>query len=115
METTSAFTTLSLLQKNPHFVALLSVDVAQFCTRFGMTRILPLQLHTRSEPYQLVTRHGTCSPGGAAVHRRFCARCRRSAGRRQTKSAPEERFALSSNAAYLFGCGVMRRYGRGDL
>jgi len=59
METTSAFTTLSLLQKNPHFVALLSVDVAQFCTRFGMTRILPLQLHTRSEPYQLVTRHGT--------------------------------------------------------
>ncbi|WP_050469908.1 LysR family transcriptional regulator [Herbaspirillum chlorophenolicum] len=59
METTSAFTTLSLLQKNPHFVALLSVDVARFCTRFGMTCILPLQLHTRSEPYQLVTRHGT--------------------------------------------------------
>lgn len=59
METTSAFTTLSLLQKNPHFVALLSVDVAQFCTRFGMTRILPLTLHTRSEPYQLVTRRGT--------------------------------------------------------
>jgi hypothetical protein len=24
-----------------------------------MTRILPLKLHTRSEPYQLVTRHGT--------------------------------------------------------
>jgi hypothetical protein len=23
-----------------------------------MTRILPLKLHTRSEPYQLVTRHG---------------------------------------------------------
>jgi len=58
-ETTSAFTTLSLLQKNVNFVALLSVDVAQFCTRFGMTCILPLQLHTRSEPYQLVTRHGT--------------------------------------------------------
>lgn len=59
LETTSAFTTLSLLQKNPSFVALLSVDVAQFCTRFGMTAILPLTLQSRSEPYQLVTRHGS--------------------------------------------------------
>jgi len=36
----------------------MSVDVAQFCTRFGMTTILPLALQSRSEPYQLVTRHG---------------------------------------------------------
>jgi DNA-binding transcriptional LysR family regulator len=59
LETTSAFTTWSLLQKNPQFVALMSIDVAQFCTRYGMTCILPLQLHSRSEPYQLVTRHGS--------------------------------------------------------
>jgi DNA-binding transcriptional LysR family regulator len=59
LETTSAFTTLSLLQKNPSFVALMSVDVAQFCTGFGMTAILPLPLQSRSEPYQLVTRHGS--------------------------------------------------------
>ncbi len=59
LETTSAFTTLSLLQRNPRFVALMSVDVAQFCTRFGMTTILPLTLQSRSEPYQLVTRHGS--------------------------------------------------------
>lgn len=59
LETTSAFTTLSLLQQNPSLVALLSIDVAQFCTRFGMTAILPLQLHSRSEPYQLVTRRGS--------------------------------------------------------
>jgi len=58
LETTSAFTTLSLLQKNPTFVALLSIDVARFCTHFGMTTILPLTLLSRSEPYQLVTRHG---------------------------------------------------------
>lgn len=58
LETTSAFTTLSLLQKNPSLVALLSIDVARFCTHFGMTTILPLQLRSRSEPYQLVTRHG---------------------------------------------------------
>lgn len=59
LETTSAFTTLSLLQKNPSFVALMSTDVAQFCTRFGMTCNLPLPLQSRSEPYQLVTRHGS--------------------------------------------------------
>lgn len=59
LETTSAFTTLSLLQRNPSFVALMSVDVAQFCTHFGMTSILPLALQSRSEPYQLVTRHGS--------------------------------------------------------
>lgn len=56
LETTSAFTTLSLLQRNPSMVALLSIDVARFCTRFGMTTILPLQLQSRSEPYQLVSR-----------------------------------------------------------
>jgi len=56
LETTSAFATLSLLQRNPTMVALLSTDVAQFCTGFGMTSILPLQLQSRSEPYQLVMR-----------------------------------------------------------
>jgi DNA-binding transcriptional LysR family regulator len=56
LETTSAFTTLSLLQRNPTMVALLSTDVARFCTGFGMTSILPLQLQSRSEPYQLVMR-----------------------------------------------------------
>lgn len=58
LETTSAFTTLSLLQKNPELVALLSTDVARFCTGFGMTCMLPLQLKSRSEPYQLITRRG---------------------------------------------------------
>jgi DNA-binding transcriptional LysR family regulator len=56
LETTSAFTTLSLLQRNPTMVALLSTDVARFCAGFGMTSILPLQLQSRSEPYQLVMR-----------------------------------------------------------
>lgn len=58
LETTSAFTTLSLLQKNADLVALLSTDVARFCTGFGMTCILPLSLKSRSEPYQLITRRG---------------------------------------------------------
>jgi DNA-binding transcriptional LysR family regulator len=59
LETTSAFTTLSLLQRNPTMVALLSTDVAQFCTGFGMTSILRLRLQSRSEPYQLVQRNNS--------------------------------------------------------
>lgn len=58
VETTSAFATLSLLQRDASFVALLSSDVAQFCCNFGMTSILPLKIRSRSEPYELVTRRG---------------------------------------------------------
>ncbi|WP_175782880.1 LysR family transcriptional regulator [Burkholderia anthina] len=64
LETTSAFATLALLQSNPSFVALVSIDVAQFFARHGITRILPLRLGSRSEPYELVTRKGApISPG----------------------------------------------------
>ena len=56
VETTSAFATLSMLQKNPTMVALLSTDVAKFCTSFGMVCILPMQLKSRSESYFLVSR-----------------------------------------------------------
>ena len=66
LETTSAFTTLSLLQRNPTMVALLSTDVAQFCTGFGMTTILALRLQSRSEPYQLV-RRGNSVPSPVAT------------------------------------------------
>jgi DNA-binding transcriptional LysR family regulator len=57
LETTSLFATLSMLQRKPTMVAVLSVDVAQFCTASGMTTILPLSLRSRSEPYFLVKRH----------------------------------------------------------
>jgi len=57
-ETTSAFTTLSLLHRQPELVALLATDVAQFFAASGMMRILPVRLKSRSEPYQLVTRRG---------------------------------------------------------
>ncbi|HVL75244.1 MAG TPA: LysR substrate-binding domain-containing protein, partial [Noviherbaspirillum sp.] len=56
IETTSAFTTLALLQRNPSMVAVFSIDVARFCTGFGMTTILPVELRSRSDPYFLVTR-----------------------------------------------------------
>jgi DNA-binding transcriptional LysR family regulator len=58
LETTSAFATLALLQANPSFVALVSIEVAQFFARQQMSCILPLALASRSEPYELVTRKG---------------------------------------------------------
>ena len=58
LETTSAFATLALLQANPSFVALVSIEVAQFFARQQMSCILPLVLASRSEPYELVTRKG---------------------------------------------------------
>lgn len=58
LETTSAFATLSLIQKNPSFVALVSVDVARFCSMHGLTHTLALPIGSRSEPYELVTRRG---------------------------------------------------------
>jgi DNA-binding transcriptional LysR family regulator len=58
LETTSAFATLSLLQENPTLVALVSTDVAKFCSGYGFTTTLPLPITSRSEPYELVSRKG---------------------------------------------------------
>ena len=58
LETTSAFATLALLQANPSFVALVSIEVAHFFVQQQMSCILPLALASRSEPYELVTRRG---------------------------------------------------------
>ena len=75
LETTSAFATLALLQANPSFVALVSIEVAQFFAHQQMC-ILPLTLASRSEPYELVTRKGAPVPPAAKllidelVHRR---------------------------------------------
>ncbi|MFK3970862.1 LysR substrate-binding domain-containing protein [Pseudomonas sp. NPDC087358] len=56
LETTSAFATLSLLQENPSLVALVSTDVANFCSAYGFTTTLALPITSRSEPYELVSR-----------------------------------------------------------
>lgn len=58
LETTSALVTLALLQANPSFVALVSIEVAQFFAQQQMTGILPLALASQSEPYELITRKG---------------------------------------------------------
>ncbi|SAK47082.1 LysR family transcriptional regulator [Caballeronia fortuita] len=74
LETTSAFATLSLLQDNPSFVALVSIDVAQFFVRHEATRILPLSFTSRSEPYELVTTRGApLSPGARLLRNELVA------------------------------------------
>ncbi len=59
VETASTFTLLSLLQEDPQLVALMPHDVAQFSEAFGMVRRLPLKLRSRSEPYGVLSRHGS--------------------------------------------------------
>lgn len=58
IETSSTFTTLSLLLQDPHLVAVMPVDVAQMAVTHGMLVHLPLELKSRSEPYEIVTRQG---------------------------------------------------------
>lgn len=58
IETTSALTTLSLLSGNSDLVALVSDDVANYFCRHKLVGVLPLQLKSRSEPYELVLRKG---------------------------------------------------------
>jgi DNA-binding transcriptional LysR family regulator len=59
LETTSAFTTVSLLHRNPGLVALLPTEVAQYFADFKMMGILPYRLESRSDRYELVTRAGS--------------------------------------------------------
>ena len=58
LETRSALTTMSLIQADPNTVALLSSDVAGFFVNFGMARVLPMHLSSKSEPYEIITRRG---------------------------------------------------------
>ena len=58
IETSSTFTTLSLLLQDPQLVAVMPVDVARMAVTHGMLVHLPLELKARSEPYEIVTRQG---------------------------------------------------------
>lgn len=58
IETSSTFTTLSLLAQDPTLVAVMPTDVARMALDHGILAALPLQLASRSEPLEIVTRHG---------------------------------------------------------
>ena len=65
VETTSAFATISLLQKNPGFVTMLPAAVANFFMAQGWACKLALPVKSPSEPYELVTRQGASITPGA--------------------------------------------------
>jgi DNA-binding transcriptional LysR family regulator len=72
VETTSAFVTLSLIDRNARMLALMATDVADFFRRAGMLSILPLRLRTRSDPYFLVRRRDrTLSPAAQMLVEEF--------------------------------------------
>jgi len=58
LETASTFTTLMLLQQDPHGVALMPSEVADASIRLGAVVALPLRMQSRIEPHALVTRQG---------------------------------------------------------
>ncbi|TBU76757.1 LysR family transcriptional regulator [Pseudomonas daroniae] len=59
LETASTFATLMLLQEDPNLVALMPRETAQSATRFGRLACLDLSLVLRSEPYGVISRHGS--------------------------------------------------------
>lgn len=56
IETSSTFTTLTLLLQDPELVAVMPWDSARIALEHGMLVQLPLALNSRSEPYEVVTR-----------------------------------------------------------
>ncbi|MEQ8479347.1 MAG: LysR family transcriptional regulator [Hoeflea sp.] len=63
VETTSAFSAVSMMQKNPKLVALLPSDVAEFWVESRLLTTLNVDLQAKAEPYYLVTcRKRTLTP-----------------------------------------------------
>jgi DNA-binding transcriptional LysR family regulator len=63
IETASTFTTVALLCRNAHLVALLPADVCAFFAAQKLLRALPVKLRSRMQPFGIVTRaSGTPSP-----------------------------------------------------
>ncbi|WP_110972342.1 LysR family transcriptional regulator [Pseudomonas huaxiensis] len=67
IETSSTFTTLSLLRQDTGLLAVMPWDVAKVAVEHGMLVKLPLQMLSRSEPYEVVTRRGVELSGPAQV------------------------------------------------
>lgn len=58
IETQSALTTISLMRGDPHAVALLSGDVAEFFSNASLVVPMPVHLRTKSEPYEAIVLKG---------------------------------------------------------
>ncbi|WP_454738858.1 LysR substrate-binding domain-containing protein [Cupriavidus necator] len=58
ISTSSAFVTVTMLQRDPGLVSLLPIGVAALFARQKMLRILPVRLQSRQETFGIVTRRG---------------------------------------------------------
>lgn len=58
IETSSAFTTITIMQSDHRFVALMSKDAAMPFIYSGMIKRLPLEIQSRSEEYELIALKG---------------------------------------------------------
>lgn len=58
IETQSALTTISVIQGDPHAVALLSGDVAEFFSNASIVVPMSVHLRTKSEPYEAIVLKG---------------------------------------------------------
>lgn len=58
IETSSTFATLSLLRQDPTLVAVMPLDVARLTLDHGLLKRVPVEIRSRSEPYEIVTRKG---------------------------------------------------------
>ncbi len=58
IETSSTFTTLAMLRQDPQLLAVMPFDVVRLDIECGTLLRLPLQIKSRSEPYEIVTRRG---------------------------------------------------------
>lgn len=66
VETRSAFATMSLVQSNANYIALLSHDVATVFVNFGVAKTLALRLRSKSQAYELITRKKIPLPPAAS-------------------------------------------------
>lgn len=67
IETASTFVTILLLQETTNLVALLTAETLEFYQRRRMACKLPLQIHSRTEPYGIVTRRDSVLSPVAAM------------------------------------------------
>ncbi len=58
IETSSVFSTVTLLRRASDLVALLPDEVCEFFREYGMLRVLPIALVSRGQPFGLITRVG---------------------------------------------------------
>ncbi|VVN65411.1 LysR family transcriptional regulator [Pseudomonas fluorescens] len=68
LETSSTFATILLVQQDPTLLAVIPVEVAEFCEQFDLLVKLPVSMRALIEPYGVISRAGAdLSPAAALL------------------------------------------------